>query len=234
MSSNRALLPYFIDFILSSLPFMKSSFRIIVLPVIRVTREQLLLKCNTLERSYTGVDMNVSTDSQLDMEIILLLTGLEKIITFCINDELLANGATGARKGTDTVYGLRGITDLVTGVFAGGDSADDRGDEKLRELLFDQILESLRVVEHVWRVITRADAESKPREIIDHLQSTPKRIRHRLRRVVESFYELLPRETMEMLLELWVQANPFVTKGGEVELVIKCCRADRHTFFPNQ
>ena len=207
--SNRPILPYYLDFVLSSLPYLRCCFRSVLLPIIRCFREQLILSLQHLEASTSSAPQK---SNAVDMEIILILNGLEKITLFCASDAKWDDFFDGHGKENvdNSYYGLRGLTDLVTGVFV-GDTSESTGltDEKMKEMLLALIVEIMTVVEKLWMATNMEKSMQAPakEDIAYQIQPLNTRIRYRIRKFMDAVYRIYAVDFVEMISELWFAAN---------------------------
>jgi hypothetical protein len=231
--SNRPVLPYYMDFILSSLPFLRKSFRTVLVPIIHCTCDQLLEFAKRLEQSY-GKDVK-ERNRPIDMEGLLMIAGLEKMVLYSHAEAKWDDKGDVKRPLDSSGYGIRGITDLVTGVFVGDSGSDTfTPEQKAKEVLLSHFPEIIAILCRIWEqtvniasregekkvdgkdvvvpsmqmaasLVTLTSATTLEENV--NLSSSIDRLQHRIKKMIDSFFRISPAETVEAVVQCWTEAN---------------------------
>jgi hypothetical protein len=219
--SNKTILPYYADFLNITIPYLKSYFKPIILPVLDIVLSEL-------EISVAKYNLNGSTTIPHDLETIMLLNSLAKLFRFSWLEStwgaLIQPLNQGRKLNESSIYGLRGLTDMVTGVFTGDSSAAQQctPEQLLKETLFHEINRALSVLKATW-LCTSADSKVGDQRIqnnpgssggavesvqdnknYDALVSAAIRIRRQMVRLMEEFFDLSSNVLVECIAIQWV------------------------------
>ena len=205
---NRAALPYYVDFIVSIVACInKPSQNEAVIHLVK----SMCHEVKELVISFEKLDKPVY--AAFDEEVTLLFSSLEKLISHLAND--ISYDADERRKTMESAsYGLRGLTDLVTGVFVSDSSALAITPEIIaRETLLVMCQDLVGNIIPLWARFERPKSdkvelgpvpsiEDLPHNAID-LVPVDVRVRYRIRKLLETIQRCYPVESMEMFADLW-------------------------------
>jgi hypothetical protein len=221
LESNRAALPYFMDFILSTLPHLRIVFHVILPPLIDCVLDQLRLAGTRLHRAITQ-EATQSTptssgETALDTDTTLLLNGLEKIIALV----MVELGHDDQDRRTSDYYGLKNLTDLVTGVFGADFSADPPpAQHQIREMIANYLSEIITVTQSIWTAAVVPVGDAIALGVDSRGLATDKsRIHYRVRKLYEAVLKLFPADTFEAIVERWTAMNPEANDLGVRSLI---------------
>lgn len=226
-AENVTVLPYYIDFVLSSLPYFRSHFQNFLMLLVKIF-------CSRVE-SFCASFLQSRVNTAIDVEGVLLLSGLEKLLVFSFSEAEWEQNQDNFKSPNDSAaYGLRGLTDLVSGVFVGGDSGSDpfSGHQKLCETLCAELPAVMKLLSLIWSACgpkpdddNEASQDMNLRspdpfgslvelvpigEIMENpsLSSCQNRLRSRIKRVMDHLLRLQPHFIVESVLHCWVRQNP--------------------------
>ncbi|KAI8919962.1 Dopey, N-terminal-domain-containing protein [Powellomyces hirtus] len=224
--SNRRVLQHWMDFILSSLPFLRNSFRRLLLPVIQSICTELT-RYHVQMSSSAQVLRNGSTQSSTkaleaeapawcEQDAFVLLHGLQKMVSSCLGEN---TGDRDASKGLQPIGGgLRFLTGYVASVF-GGDEKGGEGEtaqQKMQETVLNMLPRIFRILQELSIIFEgkeerlnfanpSADKASQnsgtSAASFSHVQE---RIWYRVRRFLNATYKVHPVDTLESLVEVWI------------------------------
>ena len=195
---NHVVLPYYTDFILNSLTVLKSSFRTMIIPLMESIYNQVLHFIDILESS----KRNGSANASVDAEVTLLLNTLEKIYLFCYAEVATVEESEFLKKKQIDAYsyGIKGISDFVTGVFVAEATPSSPIERRSSEILIEILVRVSNALCALWRC-----TEVKT---VSGFVSANERIRYRIRRLFDVLVQLFPNETLESLILSWMSSNP--------------------------
>ncbi|TPX67373.1 hypothetical protein SpCBS45565_g03814 [Spizellomyces sp. 'palustris'] len=232
--TNRPVLQHYMDFILSSLPHLRNSFRRILLPIIQCLCDELRKYQDGMRKymSYSferlqsnGIDPGdeqLSMQAYPELDVLVLLYGLEKLIAFCLAEGGL--DSTGAKGGPPGAGGtsFRFLTGYVASVFG----SDERGleaetaQQRMTEVVLNLLPSILRNLQELYGLFDICSAEGQSMEFRNKPDQSNgqdnmsmsftflrDRIRFRIRKVLEATYKLHPSDTIESLIEVWLAEN---------------------------
>ncbi|KAJ3177300.1 hypothetical protein HDU87_004552 [Geranomyces variabilis] len=233
--SNRPVLQHWMDFVLSSLPFLRKSFRRLLLPLIQKMCAELIqyrVKLSDYMARFTGDDPSraftehtvMDTTACRDHDALVLLHGLQEIITACLSES--SSERDGAKGLQPSGGGLKFITGYVASVFG----ADEKGGEgesaqqKMKETLLNMLPRIFRIFQELFVAFERtqrpkrlARAGSKSGAVDGGHEGVPPsaaafsqvsdRLRSRVRRFLNAMYRVHPVDTLESLVEVWMAEN---------------------------
>ncbi|KAJ3153044.1 hypothetical protein HDU86_005342 [Geranomyces michiganensis] len=231
------------DFVLSSLPFLRKSFRRLLLPVVQKICAELVqyrVQLSEYFAQFTGDDPSnaVPTHSIMDhtvcreQDALVLLHGLQEIITACLGES--SSEREGAKGLQPSGGGLKFITGYVASVFG----ADEKGGEgesaqqKMKETLLNMLPRIFRIFQELFVVFGQikprkrlARAASRSGTIEGGSDSVPQagdplsqvsvRLLDSVRRFLNAMYRAHPIDTLESLVEVWMAENKGTPAAGK-------------------
>jgi hypothetical protein len=108
MPTNRPVLQQWMDFTLTSLPHFSQCFNTVLVPLLHCICQQLRLWKSLIQRNYAieqlaSFGMESNDAFAADWDIICLLTGLEQITMFCLQDYIAVEPAFSISSQTASV-----------------------------------------------------------------------------------------------------------------------------------
>lgn len=92
LSSNRPMLQHWVDFVLATLPYVKNGFRFILVPFLICICNQVTARCDTVDIMIHETPAHASSSSNnADKELLVLLSGLEKLVMFCLTERTVTD-----------------------------------------------------------------------------------------------------------------------------------------------
>ncbi|RKO86638.1 hypothetical protein BDK51DRAFT_32227, partial [Blyttiomyces helicus] len=240
MRTNRPVLQHWIDFILVCLPHFRPFFKRALLPLIRTLCDELSSYHAEMAKYVGGFSTESPTGSPSgagpallpqeflgqaypELDVLVLLYGLEKVITFCLSDgpSTAAFDAAAVSGVPDDPLsspaavlpsenpglGLRFLTDYVSSVLF---TADDRGAEaesaahRLREAVVASLPNIFGILRQLFGLF---DADPVAHSAGASLRFVGDRLRYRARRMLEAVYRSHAAEAVESLVEVWFEEN---------------------------
>lgn len=194
--SNKEIVPYYIDFISSSMSAFSENPSPFFFPLVDCLVAQTQ-RCFCYLTSDTG---NERFHLSNDLNIISILDGIEKLMEFSSkqaewqSEDFLFEEDTSSNE----LSAMRGITDLMSGVFVGSDSSNIALGKrsKLSEIISDQISRTVQHCQQIWRACSKMPEKSPREKVSSHFE----RIKVRIRRLFDSFIGLERLEVMEALV----------------------------------
>ncbi|CAG8716530.1 18746_t:CDS:10, partial [Acaulospora morrowiae] len=231
--SNRPLLQEWIDLIEVSLPYFRQSFNTVLTPLIQCICDQLsrwkseanyhyIMMANNNESNVSNPKSNVVDPAMSDWDIVTLLNGFEEIVKDCLNKH--SNDDTdaiqyGISKGYDTTLGLPALTGYVTGVFSmdTGVYETSAPEQKPRDYMLYTVFPNIvAIVLDIWTIFKNVFSPNNEQRIgvdpfVISLENTGKRIKERIKILLEELYKKAHAELIEAFVELWYIENPDIT-----------------------
>jgi len=116
--SNRPILQHWMDFLMLALPFLTNYFRRVLLPVIQCLCDQILRSRACLVHAYTSqTRTGAGSPSLTDQDLMIFLTGLERLLTFSLAEARLGEEVDSVHK-QEWSDGQRGKPGLVANVLS--------------------------------------------------------------------------------------------------------------------
>ncbi|KAG0295715.1 hypothetical protein BGZ98_001266 [Dissophora globulifera] len=207
--SNRPILQHWMDFLMLALPFLTNYFRRVLLPVIQCLCDQILRSRACLLEAYTGQNRNMAGSPNLtDQDLMIFLTGLERLLTFSMAEARLGEEADSVHK-QEWSDGLRGKPGLVANVLSiEVHPSDSFQENKARDTVLFNIVGIIHIFIELWSVFDRKNlsAMSETEEV--SLQFVGERVRARLKRILAGLYKSHPSEVTEAFVDLFLAENP--------------------------
>ncbi|KAI9138353.1 Dopey, N-terminal-domain-containing protein [Paraphysoderma sedebokerense] len=157
--TNRPMLHHWTDFLLFSLPVLKTSFNTVLFPVIHTLSNELLRIVDIYHQSIPdrNVIVNQSFDLPSEDDIVTYINSIEKVIVLCLSDSSLKVESENT-KGDETGGGLFS--------FVFGDLTGDvtKSEQKVRDIVIAFLPNVLQVFRQLWSVFARTvpSPEVKP------------------------------------------------------------------------
>ncbi|RHZ59323.1 hypothetical protein Glove_364g9 [Diversispora epigaea] len=224
-SSNRPLIQEWMDLIIDSLTYFRSSFNTVLVPLIQCICEQLRQWKLETQFHYALIDNNhesnisksrIGEPAMFDWDIIIFLNGFEKIVKDCLNKNSTDdnfNSSYGSSKSYETTLGLPTLTGYMTGVFSMDNSETLIPEQKPRDyVLYTVFPNFVAIILDIWSVFKNVFT---PNRLLDTfaftLEHTGKRIKKRIKKLLEELHKRAHAELVEAFVELWFIENPDVS-----------------------
>ncbi|CAG8507748.1 1615_t:CDS:10 [Paraglomus brasilianum] len=236
--SNRPLLQQWMDFILTSLPCFKGLFNTVLVPVMQCICEQLTRWNTDMNETYASAFVSLSkktvknsngnasedaseqlTSSHVtlsqtsDWDCVCLLNGLERIVMFCLTDNVGWDENDGIN--TPITPSGGGLSNIVTGVF-GFDTPTEvvSSEHKPRDYVLFYVFPSIAsIILDIWS-LSKAYSFPRPSKIavdpfhLSFLHMCDK-VKASIRKLLEKLYKNQKPELLEAFVELW-----FINSSG--------------------
>ncbi|CAG8462540.1 15995_t:CDS:10, partial [Acaulospora colombiana] len=226
--SNRPLLQKWMDLIEISLPYFRPSFNTVLAPLIQCICEQLNQWKSEANYHYILVANNNESKSNAndpamsDWDIITLLNGFEEVVKDCLNkhpNEDVDSIPYGVSKGYDTTLGLPALTGYVTGVFSmdTGVYETTTPEQKPRDyILYTVFPDIVSIILDIWTIFKNVFSPNNEQRVgvdpfVISLEHTGKRIKERIKKLLEELHKRAHAELVEAFVELWYIENPDIT-----------------------
>lgn len=217
--TNRPILQHWMDFILSSLPHMRLSFSGVLLPVVQCLCDQLTEYCDEMAKYVDTIFAHGPESFEQgspEMDVLVLLYGLEKLFVFCMMDG--GTGTSVAKAAHTATGGLRLLTGYVTSVFGSEErgTGEEPVQQRMKEVvlgLLPQAFRILRQLHDIFEINIEAPRKADSRSQIStgtraaSFRSVRERVHYRIKRLLEAVYKVHPTETIETLVEVWLIEN---------------------------
>ncbi|KAI3646116.1 hypothetical protein MP228_009044 [Amoeboaphelidium protococcarum] len=183
--SNSSVLPYVCDFILSALHYLKLQFRSILLPILNCLIRELEIMCQA------------DAISIQETRFYLLTHCIQKVISFCQTEAVWE--ILGERQvQSPSSYGLKGITDMMSGVFSTEVSSEDSYSphHKVRESLALAVFQTSSIIARRLSLFA-IDASQQSQS---HL-----RIKQAANQILDSFLKPFPLDLLEASCKVYAE-----------------------------
>ncbi|RUS22466.1 hypothetical protein BC937DRAFT_88992 [Endogone sp. FLAS-F59071] len=259
ISTNRPILQHWMDFVLTSLPCLRHCFKRVLMPVMQCICEQLSKSQDDLRReffepllspavktagSYKDAgglekDFGLLTLSEapgtIDVDTVIFLSGLEKIMMFCLTDTRMLDEGTGIGGGG---FGGESTSGLASGMtptagtapskapsdspsttmrgfaflFSGetGNTDPSATEHKARDTLLFHLPAIAQIMLDIWAVFKcPLDKEQDALGALNiALNFTSDRVRSRIKKLLERLFKTFQVELIEAFVELFFLENP--------------------------
>ncbi|KAG0261587.1 hypothetical protein BG011_000876 [Mortierella polycephala] len=209
--TNRPILQHWMDFLMLALPFLTNYFRRVLLPVIQCLCDQILRsRAFMLEAYMTREGHQTGSHNLTDQDLIVFLTGLERLLTFSLSEARLGEEVDSVHK-QEWSDGLRGTQGIVANVLSiEVHPSDSFQDNKARDTVLYNIVGIIQIFIELWSVFDdKSLAEVSETEKIS-LQFVGERVRAKVKRIMAGLYKSYPSEVTEAFVELFLAENPSV------------------------
>ncbi|RUS26035.1 hypothetical protein BC938DRAFT_471306 [Jimgerdemannia flammicorona] len=243
--TNRPVLQHWMDFVLTSLPCLRHCFKRVLMPVMQCICEQLTKAQEDLRRELFEPSLSAAAkitgsykdaarpDENLglfvlsgaigtvDVDTVIFLSGLEKIIMFCLMDTRMLDEGTGIGGGG---FGSENASGLASGMAATTGSATtkvptDSPSTTLRGFAFlfsgetgntDASMTEHKIILDVWIVFKYPLAKGQDAfgALTVALNHTSDRVRSRIKKLLERLFKTFQVELIEAIVELFFLENP--------------------------
>jgi hypothetical protein len=86
--SNHPMLQHWMDFLQASLPYVQNNFRHVIVPLIMCVCNQINILAQEISILMHGSSDDISLDGSPEKDMVVLLTGLEKMVMFSLTERL--------------------------------------------------------------------------------------------------------------------------------------------------
>ncbi|KAG0232967.1 hypothetical protein BGW42_007780 [Actinomortierella wolfii] len=209
VSTNRPILQHWMDFLMLALPFMGNYYRKVLQPIIQCLCDQILRCRVSLLEAYAD---RISTKggrapNLTDQDLMIFLTGLERMLTFSLTDARLGEDVDPIHK-QEWSDGLRGTPGLVANVLGiEVHPSDSFQENKARETVLYNIVSILQILIELWSVFDAKNMKAMSSAEMVSLQFSGERIRARIKRILAGLYKSFPSEVTEGFIELFLAEN---------------------------
>ncbi|KAG0365844.1 hypothetical protein BGZ54_006153 [Gamsiella multidivaricata] len=211
--SNRPILQHWMDFLMLALPFLTNYFRRVLLPVIQCLCDQILRSRACLVEAYSEQQRSLNgtgSPNLTDQDLMIFLTGLERLLTFSLADARLGEEIDSVHK-QEWSDGLRGKPGLIANVLSiEVHPSDSFQENKARDTVLYNIVGIIQIFVELWSVFDRKNLPSVSDTEDVSLQFVGERVRARLKRILAGLYKSYPSEVTEAFVELFLTENPSV------------------------
>ncbi|KAI8330957.1 Dopey, N-terminal-domain-containing protein [Choanephora cucurbitarum] len=212
LSSNRALLSSYIDFILATLPYIKYGFRCMLVPTLMCICHQISVRCDTIEIT---IHEKPTSCAFTEKDIMILLTGLEKILMFCltervINDDWLKSTGDLPMPRIPEQSVLIGLAQVMH-------DSEAYAHYKPRDVIVYHLPIVLEILVNTWRVFrrpqwdeatTQAMGEAKVEAMLHSFSYAADQAKGRLETTFEKLFKYSIADFIEGLIEIFYIENP--------------------------
>ncbi|KAJ3012642.1 hypothetical protein HKX48_006177 [Thoreauomyces humboldtii] len=220
---NRPVLQHWMDFILSSLPLLRNSFRRVLLPIIKTICAQLTdyhtsITNHVQDATFAGpacVPKDFYRPAPADQDVMVLLYGLETIISFCLGDTHQSHGDASKHPHAPG-GGLRFLTGYVASVFGSDEKGGEgsSGQQKMQETILNMLPRIFRTLQEL-SIIFRGNLKEQGNAIGNvtkfetgtSFEFVQDRVAFRIRKFLDATYKVHPGDTIESLVEVWFAEN---------------------------
>ncbi|EPB86638.1 hypothetical protein HMPREF1544_06614 [Mucor circinelloides 1006PhL] len=215
-SSNRSMLQHWMDFVLATLPYTKHGFRALIMPVLMCICHQISLRCDTIEIAIHEKP-NTSSCASVEKEVMVLLTGLEKVLMFCLtervlNDEWFINASTDLPiPHIPENSALVGFAQVVHG------EEHPKLNEKPRDTMMFHLPVVLQILLNTWHAFRRPQwdehtmlsmGDAKVDAILHSFSNAADQAKGRLETIFEKLFKYSTVDFVEGLTEIFYMQNP--------------------------
>ncbi|KAF9186710.1 hypothetical protein BGZ51_001791 [Haplosporangium sp. Z 767] len=209
--TNRPILQHWMDFLMLALPFLTNYFRRVLLPVIQCLCDQILRsRASMLEAYMTRESHQTGSHNLTDQDLIIFLTGLERLLTFSLSEARLGEEVDSVHK-QEWSDGLRGTQGIVANVLSiEVHPSDSFQENKARDTVLYNIVGITQIFIELWSVFDdKSLVEVSETEKVS-LQFVSERVRAKVKRIMAGLYKSYPSEVTEAFVELFLAENPSV------------------------
>ncbi|KAI9352085.1 Dopey, N-terminal-domain-containing protein [Obelidium mucronatum] len=210
-SSNRQVLQYWMDFIILVLPRINMSFRTILEPILGAICKQLALREREIGvyfQTWKENFLHSSADSAPDNDVVILVSLLDHIVTYCLLSESHWNKpALEKNKSASNLWDYN-ITGMVTSVFVDTTSGDatDHEPQSSRDAILELLPGPLRVLTSLYalfKVDPFKESLESPNVSGVSLTFLCTSVLGSIRHILDSVYTKYPAHLVESSLEVW-------------------------------
>ncbi|KAG0208460.1 hypothetical protein BGX28_000598 [Mortierella sp. GBA30] len=207
--TNRPILQHWMDFLMLALPFLTNYFRKVLLPVIQCLCDQILRSRAFLLEAYTTPKGSPSGSPSLtDHDLMIFLTGLERLLTFSLAEARLGEEVDSVHK-QEWNDGQRGTQGLVANVLSiEVHPSDSFQENKARDTVLYNIVGIIHILIELWSVFDNKNMATASETETVSLQFVGERVRARVKRILAGLYKSYPSEVTEAFVELFLTENP--------------------------
>lgn len=206
--TNRPILQHWMDFLMLALPFQTNYFRRVLLPVIQCLCDQILRSRACLVHAYTEqTRTGTGSPSLTDQDLMIFLTGLERLLTFSLAEARLGEEVDSVHK-QEWSDGQRGKPGLVANVLSIElHPSDSFQENKARDTVLYNMVGIVHMFIELWAVFDRKSLPNMSESEDVSLQFVGERVRSRLKRILAGLYKTYPSEVTEAFVELFLAEN---------------------------
>lgn len=213
LSSNRAMLQHWMDFVLATLPYVKNGFRFILVPILMCVCNQISWRCDTVDIMIHENPAHASA-SNADKELLVLLMGLEKIVMFCLTERTLSDDWFNTMKGTEMPIPRIPDNSALVGL---AQVVQEESKDKPRDIIMFHLPIILHILLHVWHVFRRPEwdektsqsmGDAKVEAILHSFSYAADQTKSRLESIFEKLFKYSTVDFVEGLTEIFFLENP--------------------------
>ncbi|KAI9254739.1 Dopey, N-terminal-domain-containing protein [Helicostylum pulchrum] len=225
VSSNRPMLQHWVDFVLATLPYVKNGFRFILVPMLICICNQISARCDTIDIMIHETPLHASSSTYSNnAELLVLLTGLEKLVMFCLTERAITDDWFTALKSEDIAVpcipensALIGLTQIIY-----GGSEDHQ--QKPRDAIVYHLPVILHLLMNVWHVfrapqwekpIRDAMGDAKIDAILNSFAHATNQTKGKLSGIFEKLFKFSTVDFVEGFTEIFFMENPAALEFGQ-------------------
>jgi hypothetical protein len=217
LSSNRALLQHWVDFVLASMPYIKHGFRHLLVPILMCICHQIKLRCDTID-IMIHEKPHAASCASAEKEIMVLLLGLEKMLMFCLNERLINNDWFASNVNYALPIPCIPETSALIGFaqIVHQQQQQQQQEDKPRDTIMYHLPVVLHLLLHVWHVFRRpqwGDAtmqsmgEAKVDAVLHSFSYAADQAKGRLESIFEKLFKYSTVDFVEGFIEIFFMEN---------------------------
>ncbi|KAI8088322.1 Dopey, N-terminal-domain-containing protein [Thamnidium elegans] len=213
LSSNRSMLQHWVDFVLATLPYVKNGFRFILVPILICICNQINARCDTIDIMIHETPAHASSSNNADKELLVLLSGLEKLVMFCLTERAITDDWFTTMKPDEIAIpcipensALIGLAQIIYGE-----------DQKPRDAIVYHLPVILHILMNVWHVFRAPEWDQTTREsmgdakvdaILNSFAHATNQTKGKLATIFEKLFKFSTVDFVEGLTEIFFMENP--------------------------
>jgi len=235
VNSNRSLLLYWIEFLLSCIQTLQVSFIIFIQPIIQCLCDELenyLKSMKKIEKVFKEqkdigeIEFKVlKKELYSDYDAQIVLYGLEKLFKYCLTDN--------TDESDEIAYGFKSFSNYVSSIFTNSVddiSVDESSKTKIREWLLGNLPRIINIFQQIWSIIddisellTQQDDNVLTEKSfydnvpISEFLYTGEKYKNMIKRYLNSMYRINYVYVIESLIEVWLLECIENDKSSEVK-----------------
>ncbi|CEG83676.1 hypothetical protein RMATCC62417_17556 [Rhizopus microsporus] len=214
MSSNRALLSHWMDFLVAALPYIKHGFQHMIVPILICICHQAYLRCNVINIMIHEKPSACVSSEGAEREILLLLAGLEKMIMFCLTEKSIGDDWFTSSACLMPIPRLSENSNLSG--FAQFVHETQRY-EKPKDVVLYQLPVILHILLDIWKVFRKPEwsqktirslGHAKVEAILHSFSYAADQVKGRLEAIFEKLFKYSAVDYVEAFTEIFFIENP--------------------------
>jgi hypothetical protein len=215
LSSNRAMLQHWLDFVLASMPYVKHGFRHLLMPILMCICHQIKLRCDTID-IMIHEKPHAASCASAEKEIVVLLLGLEKMLMFCLSERLISDDWFTSHVNYALPIPRIPETSALIG-FAQVVHQQQQEEHKPRDTVMYHLPVVLHLLLHVWHVFRRPEwdhttmqsmGEAKVDAVLHSFSYAADQAKGRLESIFEKLFKYSTVDFVEGFTEIFFMENP--------------------------